>query len=415
MPQAWPLTDTPGHIAAYQALSYKIVNNVLTNPSGDHLNDIRYYYYGSEGPRFGEYKVEATDYPYPGGSPGFSATEWTDAINQIKTELGYLGQVQSFLGPDWVGGIMSAGSTPMVLSMFQAAGNLAETELSASQAQVKVNTSAFLNLAIAGLERAGDFFDPASVLGDALTLAAQTSAFGDDTQSLPGAEYSAISSATALAGKAETYAVNVQNGYNMMVQAIYCDWGKLSYIGQRVVDTSSPWYQTSKTIPQELVDAFDTAAKKSTYIQALPTLLQKDAWLDQQATSPSQIGSWKLGECNEKTGKCQYTCKSYYATRSIPANVQAVYGTLNDSTTGDNTIHDLYILSQPIKGQGSDYVSQVYPSDTLMTMLTGSGEGDFNLPLDSLLSSSSLLKNQSGPAYSNLGVCYNIGGTKFVP
>ncbi|QOY87916.1 hypothetical protein [Paludibaculum fermentans] len=415
-PVAWPLTDTPGHIAAYQQLSYQVINNVLTNPSGDHLYDVRYYYFGSQATKFGEYKLDKNEYPYPANANGFSQAEWTDALGQIGTELGYLGQVQSFLGPDWVGGIMSAGTTPMVLSMFQAAGDLAETELSASQAQVRVDTSAILNLAISGLELLGDFYDPASVLGDALTLASQTSAFGDDSQSLPGAEYAAIAEATALAGKAETFAVNVENGYNMMVQAIYCDWGKLSYIGQQVADTSSPWYQTSKTISPNLVAAFDTAAKKSTYLQALPTLIYKDAWLYQQATSPSQVGSWKLMECNNKTGKCEYKCTSYYATRSIPANVTRTYGTLNDSTTGDNTIHDLYVLSQPIKSQGSDYVSQVYPSDALMTLLTGSGPGDFNLSLDSLLSSSSLLKNQAGPVYSNVAsACYNIGGTKFVP
>jgi hypothetical protein len=308
---------------------------------------------------------------------------------------------------------MTAGTTPMVLSMFQAAGDLTQTELLASQAQVQVNTTAILNLAIAGLELAGDFYDPASILGDALTLATQTTAFGDDSQSLPGPEYSAVAAATALAGKAETFALNVQNGYDMMVQAIYSDWGKLSYIGQQVVNTSSPWYQTSKTIPQELVDAFNLAAKKSTYMQVLPSMIYKDAWPSQQATSPSQIGSWKFFEC-AKTGKCEYKCTSYYATRNIPANAMSVYATPNDSTTGNSSIHGLYILSQPIKNQGSDFVSQVYPSDALMTLLTGSGNGNFNIPLDWLFSSSSPLKNQGGPTYSNLApVCYNIGESKF--
>lgn len=415
-PVAWPLTDTPGHIAAYQALSNMVINRVLTNPSGDHLNDIRYYYYGSQGAKFGQYQLNPGDYPYPSNAQGFTTSDWNDAVQQIRTELGYLGQVQTFLGPEWVGGIMTGSGTPMVLGMFQAAANLSETELRTVNDQVKVNVPSIYNLAIAGLELVGDFFDPASVLGDALTLASQTGVFDDDTSSLPGTEYAILTNVASLAANAQTYALNVENAYNMMTQAIYCDWGKLSYIGKATVDTSSPWYQTSKTVPQGLVDAFNLAAKKYTYIQALPKMYKKDAWLNQQASSLQAIGSWKLDTCDNKTGSCEYRCTSFYATRAVPADATRIYTALSDSTTGDNSVHDVYVLSTPIANNSSTFVSQSYPSDQLMTLLTGSGSNDFNIPVDVLFAPNSPVQNQSGPIYSNVEpVCYSIGSMKKVP
>ena len=125
-PVDWPLTDTVGHINAYQALSQALTSTYFQGATGDYLNDIRFYYLGSQTATLLQ-KAAGRDpktFPYPGDGHGFSSQDWTDATNQISTEINYLRQADSFLGVNGVQGAIAGNNTSLTLSIMQAAGKV---------------------------------------------------------------------------------------------------------------------------------------------------------------------------------------------------------------------------------------------------------------------------------------------------
>jgi hypothetical protein len=422
-PVDWPLTDTTGHVNAYQALSKALTNAYFQGAIG-HLDDIRFYYLGSQAATLLQ-KAAGQDpktFSYPGDGQGFSSQDWTDARNQISTEINYLRQADSFLGVNGVQGAIAGNNTSLTLSIMQAAATVKantpavnnQTTVSLSAAQIIKAAISFVKLgAEVGVGASSD--DNTSGTG-ILTEAFQTalsmgSSLYKQAKTIPSGQSTAVVTLNDLsnvAGEAQTYTSAVLASYGTVLDNIYSDWYKLSTVGARAVDTSGSWYWPDHTYSSAMASTINNGAQRNLYLQLLPQSYKRDVWNNQPANDPTKIGSWYQTSCGGI--QCYFQCRSVYSPYlSQHQDPWTVFPTL-----GSSTAQDVVVLAGPVQNNGTTRLKESYPSDTLLTILWGSD--GLNLPKELLFSANSPFGTQVVPMYDiKMGSCYNIGGTKHVP
>ena len=423
-PVDWPLTDTTGHVNAYQALSKALTSVYFQGATGNRLNDIRFYYLGSQAATLLQ-KAAGQDpktFSYPGDGQGFSSQDWVDARNQISTEINYLRQADSFLGVNGVQGAIAGNNTSLTLSIMQAAATVkVNTPAVNNQTTVSISAAEIIKAAISfaklGAEVGVSSGNDENTGGTGiLTEAFQTalsmgSSLYKQARAIPSGQSAAVVTLNDLAnvaGEAQTYASAVQASYGTVLDNIYSDWYKLSTVGARSVDTSGPWYWPDHTFSSAMASTINNGAQRNLYLQLLPQSYKRDVWNNQPTNDPTKIGSWYQTSCSAPY--CWFQCRSVYS----PYLSQHQDPWTSFTTLGSSAAHDVVVLASPVQNNGTTRVKESYPSDSLLTILWGSD--GLNLPKELLFSANSPFGTQVVPTYdTTLGSCYNINQTKHVP
>ena len=425
-PGAWPFMDTPGRVAAYQQLSFGLLNKIFSQPSG-HLYDIRYFYTGSQNTNIATSSVDfKTAIPYPGSSL-FSLADWSDVANQLAQEKEFLNQSITFFqtGTTALGSVL-LGSDDNSLQLLQAAGEVQASvqQPAAAAAVVNLNMSNILNLGAGIVSAAATVAAPevvvpflglaASVLGSSSAIAGGFTN-GTDNAQIPSPDNRFPVTLALLAGNASMYQGNLQNAFDTSLDNIYSDWFKLSTAGKKTVDsTAGGWYLPNQNTKDYLKTSLQAGALRSFVLQAIPNYYGMDFYSSAISQSPSQIGSWKYYPAGWITSQYE-ECDSYYGSQPQPAQYSYYYYPLAHD---DQPPYDFMVIGGQINNDNTSNVSEEAASQSFLNTLFQNNGGDLSLPFDEFYAPSGPLARRPGPRYyyetdpnfqSLNQPCYNIG------
>jgi hypothetical protein len=250
----WPMTDTPGHLAAYAYLSSLIIAKQIygSNPCSTNnvCNDVRFYYTGSQAASLANFDPRV--FAYPGDGNGFSSSDYGDVASELHDELSYLENVQNYKAIVENATIQQEISVGLALSNAAqqvatgVGGGLAMAPQPIGESNIQLatdifNTSAALASIVPGAgELAGVLW---SVSGSLQTLndATNTNEGGDpyvarfaDLLSNSGNEGSAA---------AQKFNNDLTNSTGTFFDGVYSDWYKLQTLGILTRSSSATgWY-----------------------------------------------------------------------------------------------------------------------------------------------------------------------------
>ncbi len=326
-PVQWPELDgtlidgassIAGQAAAYRWISYELITqHYIEGASGPHLDDLHYYFTGSSVNYINYHYYDPRTLAYPG--QGGSDFQWTDPVTgvsmqftqadfnavlqQVNTEIVYLVNSLNFLvtGPVNLKDTVASGNASASAALTTAAANILSSGLAPNlsrNTQVKSNVSNILSMisgvvSIAGglatdgsfntrvpVEIANRISKAASIIGGGLSTAAAIS--GGLTTASPSTQNATRYSGFALAiGDLAQSQLQGQMsiGFDLEVDTILSDWGKLAALGPLVTDsTNQTFYSPNQVAQNEAVSSLSLAAERSYYISLMPALYAVHYW-----------------------------------------------------------------------------------------------------------------------------------------
>jgi hypothetical protein len=395
-PQPWPYSGSAGHMAAYRYLSYELIHSYLQNPSGDHLDDIRYYYTGSQNITIANGQRDPTTFPYPGDGKGFTQQEWSETAVQLQKEKGYLRQLINFFGNatsgTGMGGVIANGSSSVTLSLLGAANDVKRSTLNPNTDNtVRLDSAAVISLALGLIQLGQNFagpYAPAVGLVSGIIEIATTLAGGLQTGGIPNPEYGFTSTLGQLINNTNSYLSNMQSSYNTSLDSIYSDWYKLDTAGRKVVQTGSGgwYYDTQASYGAEIRVLMNKAVQRSTYFQLMRHYYGVDYWPNNKFSSYDKILS-----IYSRPG-IQPACLAFYADNKAPAAAA--------STLPSPGGRDIFVIAGQIRNNRNYNVSEDNVPVALVNVLLGNGSSDLNIPRELFLGPLGPLPYREGAAYS---------------
>lgn len=302
-------SSVAGQAAAYRYISYALVTqHYIEGAQGSHLDDLHYYFTGSNANYINYHYYDPRALAWPGGSSSgdvtwvdpvtgnamqFTQADFNAVVQQVNTEIVYLVNSLNFLvmGPVNLKDTVASGNASASAALTTAAANILSSGLAPTltkNSQVKSNISNILSMVsgivsiAATVETDGIFSSKvsdaiskaASVIGGGLSTAAAVS--GGLSTSTPSNEnatrYSGF--ATAIGNLAQSQLQGQMSiGFDLEVDTILSDWGKLQALGPLVTDSSNQTFYSPNQIAQnEAVYTLSLAAERSYYISLMPSL-----------------------------------------------------------------------------------------------------------------------------------------------
>ena len=435
----WPLTDTPGHIAAYHYVSQKFLAN-HNNETGPNAYDVRYFYPGS--PDLGAYNTNflCAQFPniancvYPSGdNPGFTEQDLADANAELYLELTALNTSNSYLGnttdKNGLYGLMLEGSTPGTSVsdlVIDATYEVLDGQVGAvPSTNVGANSFDWMNL-MAGMTSIG-----AAALGplDAPLAAAAVGVTsgalwtgsamdpwwqGSDADTPPSYENTFDTTLGNLEQSAAVYAGNMATGYGTALNNIYSDWGRLQATGAKTSNTATGWYFSNQLSAEGIAAPMAAGVRRSMYLQLVPQFFWADTYTQQPVSDLDQIGMFESIPFGETRKIFSNSCYNSYRTSTI-SNPFA-FSTFG--SPGGAAQYDFFVLGGAINNQNTPNVNETMPSDLLLNTLfaapTGTetpGTGPLHIPQE-LVYGTAVLPERSGPSmgsYDGITQCYKPG------
>jgi Bacterial Ig-like domain (group 3) len=356
-----------GQISAYRYFSYVLLKNVyLPNITGDHLDDIHYFFpsslntsinYHFYDPKqilwpglpnnFGPYVkpcysvsgdgLTCTVYLFSNSDPVvFTQNDFVAMRTQISTEIHYLTDTLQYLvtGSTNMKDIISGGNSNVGLALTGAAATILGSKLVPVPPTTQVTTSwqsilsmisgvASLASAVPGLgEIAGIaelgtnaakiFGGGSSAVGGILGIASGAGGISSSVTSstLPSAFSKFATTVGDLANGSMQDQLSI--GFDTMTDSIASDWGRLSTIGPMVMDTSNTTFFAPNQVEQSIsVAALTQAASRSFYLALMPSFYKIHYW-------PGVFGDAKTPTKNmpdmgyQTNDESFYYCSAYY-------------------------------------------------------------------------------------------------------
>lgn len=351
-----PVSDTlSGQQGAYSYISYTLITQYyIKGASGPHLDDIHYFFTGSNSNYINYHYFDAANLPWPGGastsytwndpvtqqSVAFSQNDFKAVTAQVSTEVLYLSNVVNFMltGPVNMKDMIASGNANAGLALTGAAASVLSSSLKetvASTTPVKVNVSNILSLlsgmasvasAIAGFPEFENLdkqamFDIANlttgILGGALgsggAIAGGLSTNGRTTT--PSRYISFTTTIGQLANSDLQGQLGI--GFDVSVDSILADWGKLSILGPKITDTSNAaFYSPNQVAQNAALKILTQASERSFYMSLVPTVYSVDFWpkfygsgSDDPSSNPPDMGIYN---------KSNSTCNPLYTVPAAP-------------------------------------------------------------------------------------------------
>ncbi len=300
-PVAWPelsgtllpgASSVAGQEAAYHYASYALLtNHYIKGVAGNYLDDIHYFFTGSNANYINYHYFDPVNLPAPSFSGGqycwpgpaedpyaspvcFTQLDFTAVTNQLSSEVVYLTNVMNFMvtGPVNLKNLVATGNSNAGLALTGAAASILSSGLTptTSTTTVKVNASNVISM-VGGLvtlgvdlstdgalaeitpelEKRVDFWGTA--LGD--TLSAVGSGVGGlhtpdkTTTGIP----SRFISFTTTIGDLANSGLQDQLGiaFDTKLDNFLGDWQKLSILGPKVTNNTDPTYYSPDQVSQD--------------------------------------------------------------------------------------------------------------------------------------------------------------------
>ena len=380
-PISWPLSDAE-HLGAYKYLSYSLVKGNLPNATGTHLDDIRFYYPGSQmdAIRTGATQPKLVPCHNPGDTFEFddppnssNATKYqityADCVavqQQLTNEFSNLNSLVSFFdGVSTGGGIRNAffaASSGVLANMFSAVSAVdSSTAISgAAEAQADANAAKWLKLAGSLVSAVPGGGPVASVTGGILnTIASSVTPPTATSADLASAFAQYESTVSTIYNQQNQFMANLSTGFDTVIDNAYSDWGKLNAISAKTGDTNpGGWYVPNNTQLALITQNFADSTKRYFYLQAMAKAYSMDSWSLKGFQFPSQIGG------SVPTGA--YTppaCETVY--ENLPQ-----YSWFSYTNPSDTTVKDIFIIGGTVTTHFGLRDEQ-FPSADLLNTLFG--------------------------------------------
>jgi hypothetical protein len=414
-------TSVAGQGAAYQYLSYQLVTqHYIIGAQGNYLDDIHFYFTGSNNTYLDYHDFNPVNLPYP--DPSSSCYSWNDPVTsttlpcftpndfsavatQLSTEIVDLDNVLQFMvnGSTNMKDIVASSNGSAALALIGAGAAVQGSSLQpAPAAPVQVSSSGILSLFSGvvnlGLQAASDGLVSEDDLKEISQVGTTISDMFDLSSSVAGGY--TTGGATALPNPEYEESIGIANlassglqqqitaGFDTELDNILGDWGKLSAIGPLITNSNDQaFYSPNQAVQNATVVAFGQAAQRSFYISLLPLSYSVqyypswDSYPTENPPNPPNMGDVH-GNDNE--------CTSWYPWNQttvwplISTYHPTFYGSSNPWTKyipDNQTPIDYYILaSQTITNAGKSNQSILFLDGQVGTSLfSASG---LNMPLD---------------------------------
>jgi hypothetical protein len=395
----WPMTDTAGHIAAYHYISNQYLAAYPLNLTGAAAYDLRYHY--SSLSEAIESNADWFEETCPSMSNAdFTATEYCDVWNQLKSEIAALSSTRKLLGDNGLRGIFTRSIAPDAIA---ASYTIHEGQFTnPPNSIVDMNIANWLKMAGAIDSLVGNFAGP---LAPIFSVSSSMLNIGSDAYSLmawkPGDPVQFESAYDVTLGQTDAYATlltqNLPSAYDASANMVYSDWTKLKTVAAKADDTSSGWQVPDGVTADAISAAVSTGAQRALYLQLLPQNYSIDLHTAQPVSTITLLGS-----INEITQSCN---ASYPNITSNGYDQKWALGTGGGSAD--------YLVLAGVLDHNQNYKMQEHmPSQALVDELfadpaTVTG-GSLNLPKDLVFSDSSYLPVRDGGGMYSSTYCYKI-------
>jgi hypothetical protein len=420
-PVDWPELSSPlspavsslaAQQAAYHYLSYQLITNYyIFGASGNYLDDIHYYFTGSNVTALDYHVMNPANLPFPGASGG--SYTWTDPVTntqltpftaadqaavavQLRVELVYLYNVLQYMvnGTPNMKDIVASGNGSAAFALIDAAETVQgstlqpppNTPASLNVSKILSFTGNVVNLA-ATVATAG--IVPPNLVGAVKTVSGGISAILGGAGNymagftnpghtyLPSPQYKAATTVAALSDQALQGAFAV--GFDTQLDSLLSDWGKMSLLGPRITDTNNAAYYSPNQAAQNVaVQLIRQATQQQYFLALLPTTYKIQYYPSWYTLVPNA---------------CSTGGESWYANPA-PTNVYVAFPTYNGVPIPYNPQQanpisqpwDLYVMAGPTQNAGKSNQLFPYPDSQLATQLFNTGSGNLNLPMNDVFS-----------------------------
>ena len=430
-PIDWPLTDTPGHIAAYHYVSQQFLAYAL-NENGTYSADVRWFYPDSvKGPLIANANTDfdcsvnpnMPNCKYPGDGQGFTEQDLADANAQLYTEVTAFKDTYGYLGDPGIGGVIKGnGDGGMSDLIIDATYEVLNGQVGAvPSTSVKASTFDWMNLAAGLTSILGAALGPADLPIIAAAVGVTSGAlwsgsaldpwWGSSASATPPSYENTFDTTLGdLQNKTTGYAEDLANSYGTALNNIYTDWGKLQATGAKTEDSNSGWSFSNELTSNNVAEQLSAGVRRSIYLQLVPQFYSQDTYTQQPVADLDQLGMF-YSFYGGPLGDWYNSCNASYPS-SIQSNAYRVY------PSSSNVGTDMFVMGGTINFQGTNHVSESLPSNLLLNTLfnappvgDSSLTGPLNIPQD-LLYGTAALTSRQGPnegTYDGITQCYKPG------
>lgn len=451
-PQDWPELTTllpgastvAGQQAAYLYLSYDLlINHYMAGVTGGNEDDIHYYFTGGLNTLINYYNYNPTSEQWPGGNN--TSFSWTDPVlsapnntvsftqadfnavrAQLSQEVQYLTNTLTMMvtGSTNLKDIVAGGQNSVATAMIGAASTIYNGTLSPpATTKASANVSNILNFVGAvvsiGVEVATDGLVPQELESDvekwggiisgglwaAGSVGFVNPGSGNSNSSIPNPTEKFLSNIGDLAS-AQLQGQMGQN-FDAMLDMVLSDWGKLSFVAPKVMDTSATgWYLPRQSVQSAVIDVMNKASQRSIYLSLLPSFYYLDAWYGNYpwvGAGATDLGYQMGGESfnEDDCGHIYSDSIPPFAAMSYFTNGGISLGPIppnNQPASADNQQADLFVIGGTVKGAGASYSETLAPASVPQYLF-----GTLNLPVPSFFDLNGPLPLRPGPGFTGFG------------
>lgn len=434
-PVAWPelsgtllsgASSVEGQVAAYHYLSYQLVTqHYIRGAQGNYLDDIHFYFTGSNNTYLDYHTFDPVSVPYP--DPSSSCYAWLDPVTnttltcftpndlsavaaQVSQEVVDLDNVLQFMvnGSTNLKDIVAAGNGSVATALIGAASAVEGSNLQPAPASpVTANASSILNLFSAvtnlGLQAASDglitdenlmnsLWSVGSTIADFFDLSSSVAGgyTNSGTSSPPSPNYKVKIAISQLAnGQLQQQLIA---GFDTELDNILSDWGKLSVLGPLITNSNNLTFYAPNQIAQNAaVVELGKAAQRSFYMSLLPVSYSVQFyprwWRDSNTTpaNPPNMGTATgNGNCNSWYPWGSRDASSgtiLWPTRAIYHASYAGQEPVFTYDPPDSMPIDYFVLaSQTVNNKGKSNQSIAMLDETVTNTMFSAG--GLNIPFD---------------------------------
>ncbi|SDF40230.1 Ig-like domain-containing protein [Terriglobus roseus] len=321
-PVSWPaLSNTPmpdansaaGQQAAYRYISYELITQkYIIGATGSHLDDLHYYFTGSNANYLNYHYYDPRQLTFPGGNS--NSYTWTDPItnqqltftwedfvavqSQTYTELVDFYNALNYLvtGPVNLKQAVASGDSSASSALIAAAANVLAGSLHpAASTPVRMNMANVLSMfaGVASISAAiasdGSFelVDAAianrinktvSAIGGGLSTAAAVTGGLKVGSTSNGSRYQAYATTIGTLAQSQLQE-QYSTGFDLTADSLLSDWGRLSTIGPMTTDSdNATFYAPDQTSQLGAIIATNLATERSYYLSLMPSLYSVQRW-----------------------------------------------------------------------------------------------------------------------------------------
>lgn len=424
-PTEWPelrallpgASSLQGQIAAYRYASYQLITTYyIKEATGSYLDDIHYFFTGSNNTMINYHYFDPISLTYPGSScyswmdpvtnntqTCFTQQDFQAVITQLSTEIIDITNLNTFLfsGSQNMQGIVATNTGSAAMALISAASQVkASTLAPPDSTPVALNLSNILGLA-----------------GNVINISATVASGGlipDDLAKLVGPSLSVIGSMTGGAGNVmggfttpgvtpvpnpdakflttigqlsdNSLQSAMTSGFESEADAILGDWNKISQIGPRIVDTDDPTFYHPNQDSQALaVKELGLASQRSFFLALLPTEFNVHFYPGWEYLTPSMgtsTGPVLKDGCNPWYGSDFKDALHNTAPTRAAAGIPGWAGNW-----------DVSVMGGAVQNAGKNNQTFQVVDPSLANTLTSSQATSLNIPLDELFFRYGPMKN----------------------